>query len=105
MGVSRSRKASPWLPSPSTSSMSAALATARCSTVKLMCPFRRRRYRLLSPHAWNSDDPRSACPGAHGGAFARVMDEHPGGVEASLEVSQERQDGGDVGHGVLVDAV
>ena len=49
--------------------------------------------------------PAKRLAGARGGAFARVMDEHHGGVEASLEISQERQDGGDVGDGVLVDAV
>ena len=33
---------------------------ARCSTVRVSSFPKRRRYRLLSPHAWNSEDPRNA---------------------------------------------
>ena len=46
---------------------------------------------------------RLAGPG--GGALAGMVHEHDGGVEAALEVAQEAEDGGDVGDGVLVDAV
>ena len=38
-------------------------------------------------------------------AFASVVDEHHGGCEASLELAQEAEDGGDLGDGVLVDAM
>src|SRR5260370_17513834 len=35
---------------------------ARCSTVRLSSLPERRRYRLESPQAWNSEDPRNAWP-------------------------------------------
>ena len=40
-----------------------------------------------------------------GAALARVVDEQHGSFEAALDVAQEAEDGGDVGDGVLVDAV
>ena len=43
--------------------------------------------------------------GAGGAALARVVHEQDRGVEAALEIAQEAEDRGDVGDGVLVDAV
>ena len=43
--------------------------------------------------------------GARGGTLAGVVHEHDGGVELSLQVAQEAEDGGDLGDGVLVDAM
>ena len=46
---------------------------------------------------------RLAGPG--GAALAGVVDEHHGGREAALQMAQEGEDGGDVGDGILVDAM
>ena len=40
-----------------------------------------------------------------GAALSGMVDEYHGGLEAALQVSQEAEDGGDFGDGVLVDAV
>ena len=40
-----------------------------------------------------------------GAAFAGVVDEQHGGLEAPLYVAQEAEDGGDLGDGIFVDAV
>ncbi len=44
-------------------------------------------------------------PGSGGAAFAGVVDEQDRGLEASLDVAQEAEDGGDLGDGIFVDAV
>ena len=43
--------------------------------------------------------------GSGGSALAGVVDEHHGGREAALQIAQEPEDGGDVGDGILVDAM
>ena len=43
--------------------------------------------------------------GPCGAALAGVVDDEHGGLEASLDVAQDAEDGCDVGGGVLVDAV
>ena len=43
--------------------------------------------------------------GSGGAALAGVVDEHHGGREAALQTAQEGEDGGDVGDGILVDAM
>ena len=44
-------------------------------------------------------------PGAGGAALAGVVDQQDRGLEASLDVAQEAEDGGDLRDGILVDAV
>ena len=90
--------------SASSSAISLRLAAARCSTLMTICPFRRRRYRLLSPQAWSSDDPRRAWPGRVA-ALPGVVHEHDGGVEPSLQLAQESEDGGDLRRRRSIDAV
>ena len=49
--------------------------------------------------------PAQSLAGTCGGALAGVVHEHDGGVEPSLQLAQESEDGGDLGDGVLIDAV
>ena len=59
----RRRRAGPWPSSPSSISMSARLAAARCLTAMTIWLSRWRRFRLRSPQACRSDEPRRAWPG------------------------------------------
>ncbi len=49
--------------------------------------------------------PPQGLAGPRGPALAGMVDNDDGGVEAALDVAQMAEDGGDVGGGVLVDAV
>ena len=49
--------------------------------------------------------PAQGLPGPGRGALAGMMDQQDGAREAALDVAQEAEDGGDLGDGVLVDAV
>ena len=101
----RSRSAGPLPSSASSISMSLRPGAARCSTVMRILSVSPAQVQIgVAPGVQLAASTQGlARPG--GAALSCVVDQQHGGLEAALDIAQKAEDGGDLGDGVLVDAV